>query len=465
MKNLVFRVSIPAIALVSCLSLAGCPSDCGGGGGQDSGGGVDGGGGQDAGGRDSASDGSADSGSNPAYWTVQFGTAAVDYATSVGKDLDDNILVAGFTYGSMPGNTNAGGCEFFVAKYDTGGVQHWVRQLGRVVEQSIGVAADSLGNVYVAGTSAMDVTFDGEPSAGSSDIFLVKYDPSGVKQWTRQFGTEDGDEATSVTVDNNDFIYIAGSTLGALDGTPRFGENAFVVKFDSGGARLWNQMFGSQDWDEPWSIATDSGGTISVAGRAPGSMPGFTNAGGDDLFVVQYDASGTIAWTSQLGTASDDQALGVTMLNGDAYAVGLTYGGLDGNTNAGQSDFFLTKFNASGVKQWTRQMGTAQFDEALGVTTYYSGDIYVVGYVQDGFDGSTYAGGNDAFVVKYNFAGNKQWSRQFGTSNADVAVGAVVDFTANVYVAGRTQGGLDGHTNAGSVDVFIVKYNGLGQKQ
>ena len=47
----------------------------------------------------------------------------------------------------------------------------------------------------------------------------------------------------------------------------------------------------------------------------------------------------------------------------------MTYGGLDGNTNSGLSDIFLVKYNSSGTKQWTKQLGTSSKDIGLGLTT------------------------------------------------------------------------------------------------
>ena len=83
-------------------------------------------------------------------------------------------------------------------------------------------------------------------------------------------------------------------------------------------------------------------------------------------------------------------------------------GGLDGNTSAGSDDLFVVKYNSSGTKQWTKQLGTSIFDEAFGVATDSSGNVYVTGVTQGGLDGNTNAGSFDLFVVKYNSSGTKQ---------------------------------------------------------
>ena len=63
-----------------------------------------------------------------------------------------------------------------------------------------------------------DQSLDGQPWAGLSDPFLMKYDADGTKQWTRQFGTSVIDVAYGLALDDADNAYLAGRTQGALGG-------------------------------------------------------------------------------------------------------------------------------------------------------------------------------------------------------------------------------------------------------
>ena len=76
----------------------------------------------------------------------------------------------------------------------------------------------------------------------------------------------------------------------------------------------------------------------------------------------------------------------------------------------------MVKYNSSGTKQWTKQLGTPSTDTANGVATDSSGNVYVAGGTYGGLDGNTSAGVNDIFVVKYNSSGTKQWTNQLGSS-------------------------------------------------
>ena len=80
------------------------------------------------------------------------------------------------------------------------------------------------------------------------------------------------------------------------------------------------------------------------------------------------DNTTTSFGTKQLGTSSDDRGNGVTTdSSGNIYVTGNTDGGLDGNTSSGESDIFLVKYNSSGTKQWTKQLGTSSSDYGYGV--------------------------------------------------------------------------------------------------
>ena len=226
----------------------------------------------------------------------------------------------------------------------------------------------------------------------------------------------------------------------------------------------WTQQLGTSSMDRAEGITTDSSGNVYMTGYTDGGLDDNTNAGSLDLFVIKYNSSGVKQWTKQLGTSSNDSGGGITTdSSGNLYVTGYTYGALDGS-NAGQGDIFVVKYNSDGVKQWTQQLGTSSSESAKGITSDSSGNVYVTGYTYGALDGSN-AGQEDIFVVKYNSAGVKQWTQQLGTSSMDSAEGITTDSSGNVYVTGYTDGGLDGNTSAGSSDIFVVKYNSDGVKQ
>ena len=106
---------------------------------------------------------------------------------------------------------------------------------------------------------------------------------------------------------------------------------------------------------------------------------------------------------------------------------------------------------------WTKQLGTSSDDLGNSITTDSSGNIYVTGETGEGLDGNTHSGKSDIFLIKYNSSGTKQWTKQLGTSSSDWGNSVTTDSSGNIYLTGKTKGGLDGKTNSAESDIIIIK--------
>lgn len=399
-------------------------------------------------------------------WTKQLGSAAMDVGRAVAADASGNIIVAGYTSGGFDSNSSNGNDDAIIVKYAANANKSWSVQFGSNSEdQANGVAVDTSGNIYVVGYSN-GILVSGS-DAGLYDIFVTKYDAAGTRQWIRQFGTTENERANAVVVDTSGNVYITGRTAGGLDGGTNASVgvgvgDAFLIKYDTSGARQWTKLLGTSAEDEAYSVAVDAGGNIFIAGLTNGDLVG-TNAGNSDMFVAKYDSTGTLVWTQQLGNGSNDVARGVaTDSSGNVYVTGYTGGSLDSQVWIGATDAFITKYNAAGAKQWTKQFGSSDSskdDAAFAITIDATDSIYVTGYINSALTVG------DVFVAKYDTLGTQQWISQFGTTGADTGLGVVTDSNGYVFVTGSTDGGLDGYNNLGPNDVFLVKYNASGVKQ
>ena len=106
------------------------------------------------------------------------------------------------------------------------------------------------------------------------------------------------------------------------------------------------------------------------------------------------------------------------------------------------------------------------------MVTDSSGNVYATGYTNGGLASNSNSGEDDVFLVKYNSSGTKQWTRQIGTLKGDIARAMAIDNSSNIYVVGYTEGELDGNANSGVAyaqddawDYFILKYDSNGNKQ
>ena len=140
---------------------------------------------------------------------------------------------------------------------------------------------------------------------------------------------------------------------------------------------------------------------------------------------------------------------------------GFTNGGLDGNTSSGKHDILLVKYNSSGAKQLLQQLGSSNNDMGLALDMDSKGKIYVTEYTEGRLDGKTNSGERDIFLVKYNSNGTKQWTRQFGINYYDYGAGVSVDSSDNIYVTGYTSPFFITKTNNGKKDIFLVNYNSM----
>jgi len=334
----------------------------------------------------------------------------------------------------------------------------WNQPLGSAnYDASTSVSVDGLGNVYAAGTTFGNIQ---GTNAGHDDAFLVRYDSGGNLLWSRQFGTSGIDQVFGVSADGFGNAIICGSTDQTL-GNQSYGDyDAFITKYDSLGNQVWLRQFGSTKIDEAGGVATDTLGNIYVAGRTFGNLGG-VNAGPYDAFVAKYDTGGNAIWTRQFGTPQDEEPVVVSTDGvGNLYVAGSTQGALVG-VNVGSFDAFVTKYDAAGNLLWTQQTGGPFAESITSVSADSLGNVFLAGRV--GTDASGSGVSQDALLLKYDSAGNLLWSRQFGTAVFDTINGVSADPLGNVYLSGSTQGGLDG-PNAGSDDTFVAKYDSLGNQ-
>jgi hypothetical protein len=392
-------------------------------------------------------------------WTRQFGSDAFDGAGSVAVDGSGLAYVSGSTSGVLPGQTHAGDDDAFVRKYRPGGNAAWTRQFGSQSYDYIGgTAVDSSGSIYVAGWTGG--TLPGQSSAGDEDAFVRKYGATGNVLWTRQFGTANQDIIEDVAVDSSGSVYVAGWTGGGLPAeTSAGGYDAFVRKYGADGNVLWTRQFGTRGSDFIQAVAVDSSGNTFVAGETNRALPGQTRVGRSDAFVRKYGAAGSVLWTSQFGSIQFDSALGIAVDgSGNAYVIGKTRGAFPGHRYLGEWDVFLRKYGPGGGVRWTRQFGTAEWEYVGDVAVDSSGSAYVVGSTYGAFPGLHNALNLDAFVRKYGPSGGVRWTRQFGKLNIVEAASVATDDVGNAYVVGRADEALPGQTHLGDADAFVRKY-------
>ncbi len=335
----------------------------------------------------------------------------------------------------------------------------WTAQIGTSGnDYSRSVAVDASGNSYISGFTSGAL---GSSSAGGYDAYLSKFDSLGNEVWTSQIGSSGYDYSESVAVDASGNSYISGYTEGVLGSSSAGGRDAFLTKFDSLGNEVWTTQIGTTSEDRSNSVAVDGSGNSYISGYTYGVL-GDSSAGSWDAFLTKFDSSGDEVWTQQIGTSTWDISYSVAVdASGNAYISGRTTGVL-GDSSAGGEDAFLTKFDSLGDEVWTQQIGSSSNDFSQSVAVDGSGNSYISGYTS-GVLGDSSSGAEDAFLTKFDSLGNEVWSSQIGTASYDRSFSVAVDASGNAYISGQTFGVL-GDSSAGGYDAFLTKFDSLGDE-
>jgi len=325
----------------------------------------------------------------------------------------------------------------------------WIRQLGTAgVDGFWGVSTDATGNIYAVGDTGGSLF---ATQKGSGDAIVARYNSSGALLGGFQDGTNTSDRFTAAAGDGAGGVFVAGYTSSGTFGPPVVGTGDGVFGYISP-SNTWTWLRQSAT-DNSIGGGGSNTGTLVTAGAVFSAVAGPYSGGGDALLQVR-NAAGVVAMQQQFGTAGYDggNAIAVDPF-GNYLVAGTTTGALAG-PNAGGADAFVAKFDAAGNQLWARQLGSAATDAGTSVTTDASGNVYFAG-ITDGAIGAANAGASDDFIAKYDSFGNLVWIKQFGTA-APEGNPLVANFMGAVWLATSTSGNLFG-PNAGSLDVAAVR--------
>ncbi len=324
----------------------------------------------------------------------------------ISVDGSGNIYVSGYfnetiNFNSASQLTSEGGYDMFVAKYNTNGIIQWVKQISGTGDQfDYGIGIDVIGNMYVLGTFKGSTVFDATATlysnAGSTDLFIAKYDVDGTFVWVKPIGGANDEDPRSLTVDASGNVYIA--------------------------CRLW----GTIDFDP----GTDTHELSAVPGMA----------------LAKYNDQGIYQWAEKftgVNTNSDLYNVVLTTDGSSIYLTGSFRGTVDFDPGSGtgqsanlaglEESVYVAKYNAAtAAYQWAKSMPVYEgvFGTGYSIALNTQGDVYVTGIWDGTIDFNPSVAGNDrtsvwgydAFLVKYNASGNYQWMKGIGGDNDESAL-------------------------------------------
>lgn len=149
--------------------------------------------------------------------------------------------------------------------------------------------------------------------------------------------------------------------------------------------------------------------------------------------------------------------------SGNVYVVGGATGDFGSQLNQGSEDAYLRKYDSAGQLQWSRLLGAADKSTGYAVAIGPNGSVVVAGSVTGDLTPTAIGSGKDSFVAKYDSQGNQTWLRQVAPGGNDDALSVSIDATGNIYVGGQLNGTLGGNTSVGGQDAYVTKLSSEGK--
>ena len=311
-------------------------------------------------------------------WDRTFGGRAFDVANAVQQTNDGGYILAGST-----GPQSTGYSDAWLIKTDAHGNKVWDKTFGgSSTDIAYPVQQTSDGGYILAGwTSSF--------GAGYEDAWLIKTDADGNKVSDKTFGGSNSDEVFSVHQTSDGGYILAGFTGSFGAGH----DDAWLIKTDVDGNKVWDTTFGGSDRDGAYSVQQTSDGGYILAGST-GPTTGYS-----DAWLIKTDADGNKVWDTTFGGSHNDGAYAVQQTSDGGYI-------LAGRTTPSfgfgrHGDAWLIKTDADGNKVWDRIFGGRFNGEANAVQQTSDG-----GYILAGYTCSFGAGGDDAWLIKTDAEGN-----------------------------------------------------------
>lgn len=444
-------------------------------------------------------------------FATYLGGSRPDTGYGIAIDSARNVYVTGsttsldFNINNALQSDNLGGADAFVTKInaDGGQLSYSTYLGGSGNDTGLSIAVDSVGNAYIAGSTAAADFQVRNPfqrvSRGGSDVFVAKLDVNGsALVYATYLGGNGLDQGLDIAVDQAGSAYVTGVTASTdfsarqpIQPNNRGGGDAFIAKLSATGSDLiYSTYFGGGANDAAYSIAIDGGGAAYITGltgsaNLPVQNPlQANNRGEEDAFVARINAAGSaVVYATYLGGGKSDAGYGIAVdASGAAYVIGVT-ASTDFNlknplqgTNRGDLDAFVAKIASDGsALSYSTYLGGTGSELGNGIAVDGSGNVYVTGATAStDFNVSNplqniNSGGFDAFVSKINSSGSGLvYSTYLGGAGSDIASSIAVNAAGVVYLTGSTTSdnfpvkSPAQDKNRGGDDAFITTINAAG---
>lgn len=307
-------------------------------------------------------------------WWLRAGGAGYDNAYAIAAIDGDLVVAGGFRETADYGGgsvTSTGWEDAYVARYAADGTLLWFRHFGapNALARAVGVDAGPDG-IAATGTFRTAIDFGNGPvaPAGKDDVFVVMLDPAtGDTRWSATLGDAEWDRGGDVALAPGGDVVVTGE----------IGSQFLLARFDEDGVERWSVLTGyvfesASEWPAVSALDVDAQGTAYVIGSFYGQAhlggAPLVSAGGADVFVGAFDASGSHLWSRRFGgpltpMVGGDEGTSISVRGDALFISGAVFGNVDlgGGPLAGNPAYwnaFAAKLAAvDGSHLWSRSLG------------------------------------------------------------------------------------------------------------
>ena len=285
-----------------------------------------------------------------------------------------------------------------------------------------------------------------------------------------------GTETFDITIDTASTSKVVSIDLSAVSGTLNVDNIASHINSQLLAAGVSTSIAVQRNDEFSYSFDLKiGGGETATFGNATGTSGAVYIAGangvgdGSSGFLKKLDdlAAGAPneVFRSDIDTTeAADKANAVAVdSQGYVYTVGTTAGDLEGQINQGERDAFLNKYDGAGNLVFSRLLGATDDASGFSIAIDDSDNVVIAGSARGQLTTTAYGGGYDSFVTKFDSDGNEQFTRQASPYADDEALAVSTDASGNIFIAGFARGAVDSTaTHQGGSDAYVTKLDSTG---
>jgi len=324
-------------------------------------------------------------------WARVYGSEGNDKANCVKQTRDGGYIIAGFGFF---------GTDVWLIKLSPDGKIEWQRAYGKVGPDWASSIQETLDGGFIVAGYTISPDY---PGSWDRDYLVLKLDAWGNVEWQRAYGDISTDDWATSVQQTDDGGYIVAGISQPLDGGD---SDYWILRLKASGDIGWQRKYGGPKDDDAESIVATADGGFIVAGDS-------SSFGGDfsDIWLLKLAGNGDIEWQRVYGEIGTEWTTGIQQTMDGGYVVA----GYSSSFDPERGNAWIMKLFPSGNIEWQRLYRRSEGGGAHSVKQTREGDYIVAGFAYYSYG----EGGEDAWILRLDAAGEVEWQRTYGGFSSD----------------------------------------------